>query len=169
MYSREGGRCAWVSGTSPSWILLCYSATISTTLTQCRNHKRGCQVKERTDYSYCIWRKIFLLETRKSSGEGISYKCSNLRKKVLLTFTSMWKSVFAWHKSWRKPGFISSTACKTGCSYSFFPSRIADYFFSIPVLFFFKFMPWMTFILCHPILYSSSYGCFRGAILLLLS
>lgn len=26
---------------------ICYSATISTTLPQCRNHKRGCQVKDR--------------------------------------------------------------------------------------------------------------------------
>lgn len=42
---------------------------------------------------------------------------------------------FAWHKSWRKPGFISSAACKTACSYSSFPSRITDYFFSILIFF----------------------------------
>lgn len=69
-------------------LYICYSATMSNTLPQCRNHKRGCQVKERTDYSYCIQRKIlFFIRNQKSTGEGIPYKCSNLIKKC-----SIWSS-----------------------------------------------------------------------------
>lgn len=58
VYSWEGGRCAWISCSSHQEFYICYSATVSATLPLCRNHKRGFQVKERIDYSCCIWRKV---------------------------------------------------------------------------------------------------------------
>lgn len=114
-----------------------YSATISATLPWCRNHKRGCQVKERKKtIPAALERKACsLLDIRKSTGERIPYKCSNPIKKKCSSWSSHFlqceSQSFAWHKSWRKPGFISSAACKTASSYSSFPSRITDYFFTI--------------------------------------